>query len=150
LLKRKMDRVEALRRKRIERLMQDMNLNYINISDEDIIHEFKDAAPVLTWKKALHSVGLKNGLVDESGRPVNQWAQLLVARTRKAHSRARRDHLDDLRWREHMTPELDANTRQHEDSHQGKNPQRASSRPIGVGPSLETRGFLRQREFAES
>jgi hypothetical protein len=41
-------------------------------------------------KQALLYVGLYNGLVDEGGRSVNQRARRLVARGRKAHSRAHR------------------------------------------------------------
>jgi hypothetical protein len=84
LLKRKMDRVEALRQKSVEHTARIKKLSTIPISDEDIIHKFEDAALELTWKPALLHIGLENGLVDEEARPVNQWARRLVARARKS------------------------------------------------------------------
>jgi hypothetical protein len=90
LLKRKMDWAEARRTRSIERYIRDHKLAVTTITDEDIIWEFKEAATELPWKHALLHVGKVNGLVDETGCPVNAWAQRLVARGRKAHSRARR------------------------------------------------------------
>src|SRR4029077_6822002 len=98
LLKRKMDRLEARRRKPIDRLFQDKKITPITITDQDIIGEFEDAASEMRWKEALLYVGLYNGLVDEGGRPVNQRARRLVARGRKAHSRARRMWNPDRRF----------------------------------------------------
>ncbi len=73
-------------------------LSTITITDEDVLRRFEDAASELTWEQALLFVGLENGLVDEDGRPVNQWVRRLVARGRKAHSRARRMWNRDRRF----------------------------------------------------
>jgi hypothetical protein len=95
LLKRKMDRAEARRRKPIDDLIRAKDLTVIEISEEDILHEFKESAWELTWRQARIVIGLQNGLVDETGRPLNRRAASILKRAEHAHRRERRRYLDD-------------------------------------------------------
>lgn len=97
LLKRKMERLDARRRNKLEHLIKAKNLKVQLVSDDDIVREFEDHAWELSWKEALITIGLENGLIDETGRPLNQRYRRLLARARKAHSRARRQYLDEER-----------------------------------------------------
>lgn len=93
LLKRKMDRIAAKRRKPLERFIKTNKLRPHEISDEEIIREFEYYAVESTWREALSAIGFReHHLVDETGRPLNARFNRLLARAQKAHSRARRTH----------------------------------------------------------
>jgi hypothetical protein len=102
LVKRKMELAETRRRNSIERSIKDNKPHVEVISDESIITEFEDRASELTWRQALHFIGLKSGRVDESGRPLNPRYRRLVAQARRVHSRARRQYLDEERGWKHI------------------------------------------------
>ena len=70
LLKRRMDRAETRRRKPIDDLIRTKHLPAIEIDEEDILHEFEEAAWELTWKQALIVIGRQHGLVYENGQPL--------------------------------------------------------------------------------
>jgi hypothetical protein len=96
LLKRKMGRIAAKQRKPVERFIKAKKLKVRDISDEEIIREFEYRAPESTWKEALWAIGFKeHHLTDETCRPLNARFKRLLARAQKAHSRARRRHLQD-------------------------------------------------------
>lgn len=95
LLKRRMDRAGARRRKPIDALIQAKHLPVTEITDEYILHEFEELAWELTWKQALIFVGRENGLVDETGRPLNRRAAGVLKRAKNAYRRGRRRYLDD-------------------------------------------------------
>ena len=93
LLKRKIDQAEARRRKPIEKFIAEHNLPTTLITDDDIIGEFEEAAMELTWKQAVILMGLQNGLVDETGRPLTSRSRRLLDKAKRRHARARRNHL---------------------------------------------------------
>jgi SprT-like family len=93
LLKRKIDLAEARRTKDIEGYAAEHNLHTQLITDDDILREFEDSAMELTWRKAVIAVGLRNGMVDETGRPLTHWSRRLLEKAKRKHARARRDHL---------------------------------------------------------
>jgi hypothetical protein len=66
----------------------------IDLQADTILTRFEDAAMELPWKKAVAAVGLEYGFTDETGRPLTPWAFRLLARARRAHTRARREHLE--------------------------------------------------------
>lgn len=91
LLRAKMERVEKKRQRDV--LAQAHGLPFTDITDEMIVARFEDAL-ALKWKNALVAVGLEYGLVDETGRPLTAHAKRLIAKGRKVHGQARRDHLE--------------------------------------------------------
>jgi hypothetical protein len=94
LLRAKMQRVEAKRGREVAAWQEaHPKIATEYVEDEHIVMRFTDAASCLTWNKALVSVGLENGMTDESGRPLNAWARRVIAKGRAAHGRARRDYL---------------------------------------------------------
>jgi len=94
LLKRKIDQLEARRRKHFEKWVAKSNVQPLVITDDDILGYFEDAAlEGLTWRKAVIAVGLENGLVDETGRPLTRRAGQLLQKAKRKHARARRDYL---------------------------------------------------------
>ncbi len=93
LLKRKIDHAEASRSRAIEKLIDERNLHTRVITDDDILREFKDAATELTWKEALIAVGLENGLVDDTGRPLTRRSRRVLDEAKRRHARARRNYL---------------------------------------------------------
>lgn len=106
LLKRKIDRLEAKRSKAIENYVAQRNLSWETITREDVLRRFEDAAGELTWKKALIAVGLENGMVDDTGRPLT-GSQPLLVKAKRAHSRARRDYLRAEKARKEYLSRLD-------------------------------------------
>lgn len=97
LLKRRMDRVEARRRKALEREIAKHNLTEEVITDDDILREFEESAGELTWKEAVIVVGLRNGMVDETGRPLTSWSRRILDKAKRKHTQARRDHLQYMK-----------------------------------------------------
>jgi len=93
LLKRKIDRLEARRSSAIEKLIVERNLQARLITDDDILGDFEEAAMELTWRKAVIAVGLENGLVDETGRPLTRWSRRVLDKAKSRHARARRNYL---------------------------------------------------------
>jgi hypothetical protein len=93
LLKQKIDLAEARRSKDIEKYTAEHNLHTQLITDDDILREFEDSAAELTWRKAVIVVGLGNGMVDETGRPLTRWSRRLLEKAKRKHAQARRDHL---------------------------------------------------------
>jgi hypothetical protein len=87
LLKRKIDNAEARRSKPLEKLIAEQDLRVRLITDEDILLEFEDAAMELPWKKAVIAVGLENGLVDETGRPLTRRSRSLLDKARRRYAR---------------------------------------------------------------
>lgn len=103
LLKRKMERIAAKQRKPVERFIKAKKLKVRDISDEEIIREFEYLAFESTWKEALAAIGFKEyHLTDETGHPLNTRIERLLARAQKAHSRARRRHLQEEMEAEEM------------------------------------------------
>lgn len=93
LLKRKIDQLEAHRSSGIEKLIAERNLQPHLITDDDVLSEFEQAATELTWKQAVIAVGLENGLVDETGRPLTRRSRRLLDGAKRRHARARRNYL---------------------------------------------------------
>lgn len=93
LLKRKIDRLEARRSGAMEKLIAERNLQVRTMTDDDILQRFEDAAMELTWKQALMVVGLENGLVDETGRPLTARSRRILGKAKPKHTRARREFL---------------------------------------------------------
>jgi hypothetical protein len=52
-----------------------------------------EAATELTWKQAVIAVGLENGLVDETGRPLTRRSRRLLDKAKRRHAPARRNYL---------------------------------------------------------
>jgi len=68
-----------------------------------IVEEFRDAALELTWKQALICMGLRWGVTDEAGRPVNAWARHLIPQAKRAFRARRRDFLQGEKfWKDHL------------------------------------------------
>lgn len=86
LLKKKIDRQEAQRVRKIEAL----NLPVHHVTEAEIVSDFADAALELPWEKARFKVGLAYGLIDDTGRPLNAYARRVIAKGRRAHAQARR------------------------------------------------------------
>jgi len=97
LARSKMERIEARRANAIEQHIKATNREVRVIGDDDIIQEFEDHAWELSWKEALITIGLENGLTDETGRPLNARFRRLLVRARRAHTRGRRLYLDEQR-----------------------------------------------------
>jgi hypothetical protein len=94
----KMERVEKKRQRDV--IAQAQGLPFTDITDEMIVARFEDALE-LKWKNALLAVGLENGLVDETGRPLTAHAKRLIAKGRKVHGQARRAHVEAERhWQQ--------------------------------------------------
>jgi len=93
LLKRKIDRLEARRSGAMEKLIAERNLQVRTITDDDILRRFEDAAMELTWKQAVIAVGLENGLVDETGRPLTPRSRRILDKAKRRYTRARREFL---------------------------------------------------------
>ena len=94
LLKGRIDKLEARRSGAIEKLLGNRDLPSTVVTDDNILDEFEDAAIELTWKQAVRAVGLENGLVDETGRPLNRRAWRLLSQAKRRHARARRNYLE--------------------------------------------------------
>ena len=99
LLRAKMERVEKRRAREIERVIKRENLTVQEYTPAMIIRQFKDAATELTWKPALQSLGTQYALTDETGRARDARAGRLLANAKRAHASARRNHLQDEKWR---------------------------------------------------
>ncbi|MFY9530360.1 MAG: hypothetical protein WAR24_15730, partial [Candidatus Acidiferrales bacterium] len=57
-------------------------------------------AAVHPWRTVLAWVGLEQHyLIDDTGRPLSARAGRLIAKGRKLHKKARRDHLEDEKRR---------------------------------------------------
>jgi hypothetical protein len=94
LLKRKMERAEARRSKAVEKYAAEKNLQWEEITDDTIVGYFGESGH-WTWKQTVRAIGLQFGLVNEVGRAVGSpWARKVLARARRAHALARRDHLE--------------------------------------------------------
>jgi SprT-like family len=93
LLKRKIDQLEARRSGGIEKLIAERNLHVRTVTDGDILGDFEQAAMELTWKQAVIAVGLENGLVDETGRPLTRRSRRLLNEAKRRYARARRNYL---------------------------------------------------------
>jgi hypothetical protein len=93
LLKRKIDRLEARRSGAMEKLIAERNLQVRTITDDDILRRFEDAAMELTWKQALMVVGLEDGLVDDTGRPLTARSRRILDKAKRKYTRARREFL---------------------------------------------------------
>lgn len=102
LVRRKMERIAAKQRQPLERYLKAKKLRPSEISDEEIICQFENVAAETTWRQALSVVGLRNQLVDETGRPLNARFRRLVAMGKKAHARARRSHVKEARENEEI------------------------------------------------
>lgn len=100
LLKRKIDLAETRRSMTLENFFAERNLPTRLITDEDILRDFESAAWEVTWKPALIQIGLENGLIDETGRPVNRRANRLLQSGKRRYARARRDYLEDKKRNE--------------------------------------------------
>jgi hypothetical protein len=97
LLRRKMQVAESHRVSQMLAVMRNTNAAVIEVTGADIVRQFEDAALEVTWKGGLAAIGLENGLVDETGRPVNRWAAQIIRRSRKAYMRSRRVYLNAKR-----------------------------------------------------
>ena len=97
LLKRRMDRIEARRAKRINDMVKAKNLPTHDVTEEQILDRFRDAdgGASLPWLSAVRRVGLEFALTDETGRPLTAFARRIIAKGRKIHRGARRDYLEE-------------------------------------------------------
>jgi hypothetical protein len=97
LLRAKMERIDNPYRRKLNAFLRSHpQTKVMDITDEMIVNEFADfQASALTWNNARVVVGPEHGVTDEAGHPVNARARRLLERGRKAHSAARRDHLQD-------------------------------------------------------
>jgi len=102
LLRQRMERAGARKGKQIERHAAENNLTIRDISDEEMLRTFGDAAVEGTWKEVVRVLGIEYGLIDEAGRPLTPFARGLLARARKVHARARRDYLKYERLRKSL------------------------------------------------
>lgn len=94
LLRAKVQRLESRRAREVERMAAKGKWPSITVTNQMIIDEFGDCeAEALPWKKVLACVGYEYGLTDAAGRPKNAWARRIVARGKKVHAKAHRDHL---------------------------------------------------------
>ena len=112
LVKRRMDRAEARRRKPIyDFIRAAKHLKVIDIDEEDILHEFEESAWEYTWRQARIVIGRQHGLVYENGRPLkNRWAADILKRAETAHRRGRRRYLDDQYARARPRTRIDSTT----------------------------------------
>lgn len=100
LTRRLMERAEARRREPLEEAIKKFKIKPRVITDDDIVRDFESAAiQGLTWEAALLAVGVENGLVDETGRPLNRRASRIVRKGKVAHARERREFVADRRLR---------------------------------------------------
>ena len=100
LLRKRMQRLERRRQKKLDRYVAKKGLTSTYISNEQLASEFGEVdLGAFTWKNALLAVGLQYGLVDDTGRPVSAWARRVVAKGKKVHRSARRWHLEEERLR---------------------------------------------------
>jgi len=97
LLKRRIDQLEARRAKAVEKFVAEHKLSSRVITDDDILGEFEEAAMELTWKQAVIAIGLENGLVDETGRPLTRRSRRLLHNAKRRHARGRRNYLQLLK-----------------------------------------------------
>jgi hypothetical protein len=89
--------------KRVQsRRNQELARNYpapLEVTEEMLLREFGDAALKMAFKPALLAISRENGMLDVGGKPL--WRAPFVEKARRAHSRARRDHLQYLkRWKQ--------------------------------------------------
>jgi hypothetical protein len=95
LLKGRIDQLETRRSEPLEKFIAEHKVHTTLITDDDILGEFEDAATELTWKQAVITIGLENGLVDETGRPLTRRSRRLLHKAKRRHARARRDYLQN-------------------------------------------------------
>jgi hypothetical protein len=88
--------------KPLEKFIAEHKCKVHTITDDDILIRFEDAAIELTWKQAAIAVGLENGLVDETGRPLTRRSRYLLEKAKRRHSRARRGHLQYMKAPQYM------------------------------------------------
>lgn len=95
LLRGKMEAMERMRGRQVDRYCAEQKLTDTQtISAKDMIEEFGGCElAVYTWKVALHALGHEYGLTDDTGRPRNAWSRNIIAKGKKRHAAARRDHL---------------------------------------------------------
>jgi hypothetical protein len=93
LLKRKIDQAEARRAKPLEKFIAEHNLSVTLVTEDYILREFENSAMELTWKKAVIALGLENGMVDETGRPLTDRSRRLLDKAKRRHARARQNYL---------------------------------------------------------
>jgi hypothetical protein len=81
----------------VERYARTRRLPWHEVSDEEILGKFEDAAAVdgLNWRDSLWQVGRRYGLIDVGGEPASKSAARVIAKARKAYRRWRRDFLED-------------------------------------------------------
>jgi SprT-like family len=91
LLKQKMERAEARRRKILKDYATVRNLELRRATDDQIVGYFESYG-YFTWREALVKIGPEVGLTDEVGRVVSSWARRVLAQAKRTHSRARRLH----------------------------------------------------------
>jgi len=98
LLKRKIDRAEARRCFALKQFVAKHKLPMRSIAENDILCEFEDVAMELTWKQAVRVVGVENGIVDETGRPLTSRSKRLLERAKRRFTQARRDSLENTQY----------------------------------------------------
>jgi len=70
------------------------------LSDDDVVAEFGSCeAGAITWECVLKHLGRDYNLIMKAGKPRGRWATNIIDRGKKAHARARRDHLKDQKHR---------------------------------------------------
>ena len=110
LLKRRMDRIEARRAKRINDMLKATNWPTYDVTEEQILARFGsvDGGASVPWLTAVRCVGMEFALTDETGRPLTPFARRIIAKARKIHRAARRDYLEDQRLSAMTDEELTA------------------------------------------
>jgi hypothetical protein len=96
LARKAMEKVEASRQRPILRAMRNRpmrNRPVIQLTEDDIQDDFKEAAWEMTERPAVVNVGVKHGLLDVEGKPKSKWAAGVIARGRKAFRVERREFL---------------------------------------------------------
>ena len=96
LARRAMARVERQRAHAVERYARTHQLTTHKVGVKEILGYFEEAVTVegLNWRQSLRAIGTECGLIDVGGNSTSEWAAGVIAQTRKAYRRQRRDFLE--------------------------------------------------------
>jgi hypothetical protein len=86
-----MDRVESIHSRQILQLMKHYPAE--QITSEEIVRKFEEAAMEMTWFQALRVVGDEYQLLDVGGRPRSTRAAGIIAEGKRKFNQMRREHL---------------------------------------------------------
>lgn len=89
-----MNRVAEQQQRQLEKECRKFGYAEHNVTDEEIVEEFGNAAEDLTWRAALLAVGGEYGLIDVDGAPKVRWERNIIAKGYNAHRRTRAQALE--------------------------------------------------------